>query len=576
MIAKRYTALASLALLTQTTHLFAQQAAATAPVVKPPTAAAVAPAAVKPPATVAPAAAPAVTPATAKPGAPVAVAPATAKPPIPGGVAPTTAPAQTTDTTVLATREAPTARNQVTEAFVPQSGGLTANDVAKRAVASSNTIAAKNAELRAAAAEVDTAMYQFLPKVTLKAGYTRLSRVVNSMGNGSLLATQGTAPFHIGPLDPTNPNSPQGLVSADGQPVGSAQIKFPIITDVYSLTASLNVPLSDYVLRMSQSIEGTKQNREAAELNIQAEHAKVEGDARVAFFNWARAIGQVAVTEKSIDRVKARLKDAEAAFTVGLVTKAEVLRLQALVAATEAGLETAKGFRDLSAQQLSVIMNDKNADYILGEDVLAKPATRPIEPLDQLVAEAHQRRLELQSLNHTVKSLENAESVVRSGQLPRLDGFADYTYANPNSRYTMSTGWHGTWSAGVSLSYTINELLMSGASANKFKANRETVEANRNAVAQGIRMEVASAYTDGRRAAAELEAAKRAAEASQAAYDTSIQLYRVGKATTAELIDSEAELVNSNLRLINAHIDTKVAETKLTRAIGRDLTKVGH
>jgi outer membrane protein TolC len=546
VIAKRYTALASLALLTQTPNLFAQQAAVTAPVVKPPAAAAVAPAAAKPPATVAPAAAPA------------------------------TAPAPTTDATVLATREAPTARNQVTEAFVPQSGGLTANDVAKRAVASSNTIAAKNAELRAAAAEVDNAMYQFLPKVTLKAGYTRLSRVVNSMGNGSLLATQGTAPFHIGPLDPTNPNSPQGLVSADGQPVGGAQIKFPIITDVYSLTASLNVPLSDYVLRMSQSIEGTKQNREAAELNIQAEHAKVEGDARVAFFNWARAIGQVAVTEKSIDRVKARLKDAEAAFTVGLVTKAEVLRLQALVAATEAGLETAKGFRDLSAQQLSVIMNDKNADYVLGEDVLAIPATRPIEPLEQLVAEAHQRRLELQSLNHTVKSLENAESVVRAGQLPRLDGFADYTYANPNSRYTMTTGWHGTWSAGVSLSYTINELLMSGASANKFKANRETVEANRNAVAQGIRMEVASAYTDGRRAAAELEAAKRAAEASQAAYDTSIQLYRVGKATTAELIDSEAELVNSNLRLINAHIDTKVAETKLTRAIGRDLTKVGH
>ncbi len=38
-----------------------------------------------------------------------------------------------------------------------------------------------------------------------------------------------------------------------------------------------------------------------------------------------------------------------------------------------------------------------------------------------------------------------------------------------------------------------------------------------------------------------------------------------------ELIDAEGELVASNLRLINAHIDTKVAETRLAHATGRDL-----
>jgi outer membrane protein TolC len=460
---------------------------------------------------------------------------------------------------LLTPREAPTARDQVSEAFTPQTGGITANDVAKRAVATSKTIAAKNAELRAAAAQVDYALYQYLPKVTLKAGYTRVSRVVNSMGSGYLLGTQNE-------IDATHPFDPNR--------VGTAKISFPVFVDYYSLSAGLSVPLSDYVFRTYQSIEGTKQNREASELNIKAEHAKVEGDARVAFFNWARAIGQVAVTEKSIDRVKARLKDAEASFTVGLVTKAEVLRLQSSVASSEAALESAKGLRDLSAQQLAVIMDDKEANYTLGEDVLAQPAARPIEPLERLVAEAQQRRLELQAFNRTIQSLENAEKVVRAGMYPRVDGVADYTYANPNSRYMMAEGWHETWSVGVQASWTVNELLMSGASGRQYQANRETAEANRRALADSVRLEVTSAYTDGRRATAELEAAKRASEASQAAYDTAIQLYKVGKATTAELIDSEADLVSSNLRLINAHIDTKVAETKLARAIGRDLTQL--
>jgi outer membrane protein TolC len=466
----------------------------------------------------------------------------------------------------------------VTEAFTPRPGGLTSNQVAKRAVASSHTIAAKQAELRAAAAEVDSAMYQFIPKVTLKASYTRLSRVVANLGSGYSLGASGQGPFTMGELRDQDgqPTGRQALIDENGNPVMGGRFSLPVIRNTYSLSAALSVPLSDYVLRMSNSIEGTKQNREAAELNIKAERQKAEGDARVAFFNWARALGQVAVTEKSIDRVKARLKDAQASFMVGLVTKAEVLRLEAQVAATEAGLESARGFRDLASQQLTVIMNDNQSNYELGEDVLGEPGRQPIEPLDKLVEEALAHRLELQALSRTVSSLDNAESVVRAGALPRLDGFADYTYANPNQRYMFDRDWHATWSAGVMLSWSPNDMLTNSASGNKYKANRETVEANRRAIAQGVRMEVTTAYTDGRRAAAELEAAKRSAEASQAAYDTAIQLYKVGKATTAELIDSEAELVNSNLRLINAHIDTKVAETKLARSLGRDMTRVGE
>jgi outer membrane protein TolC len=221
-------------------------------------------------------------------------------------------------------------------------------------------------------------------------------------------------------------------------------------------------------------------------------------------------------------------------------------------------------------------MNDPEPNYTLGEDVLRVPAMRAIEPLNQLVTEAQRQRYELQALDRLAESMGFAVSVVRAGQLPRIDGFADYTYANPNQRYFFQKAWHATWAVGAQLTWTVNDVLTNRASGDEFAAQRDALIANRRALADGVRLEVSAAYTDARRAAAELEAARRATEASQAAYDTATQLFKVGKSTTAELIDSEGELVVSQLRLINAHIDTKVAETKLTRAVGRDLDKIAN
>ena len=457
--------------------------------------------------------------------------------PAPAAAAPPAAPAQAgpmganANPSALELREAPRGSNPVLAAFTPHPGGLTANDVAARAAATSDTIAAKNAELKAAAAAVDSAMYQFYPKLTAKASYTRLSPVTIQFG-------------------------PQAFV---------------IPENAYSLGASLGVPFSDYILRLSESIDATKQNQESSELNLRAERQKVEADARVAFFNWALSIGQVAVTEKSLERVKARLKDAQTSFTLGAATKADVLRLQALVAATESGLVASQSFKQLAEEQLATIMDVPPQEYVLGEDVLAERSPVPLQPLEILVQHASTNRYELKALDRAADSMRMAESVIRKGTVPRIDGFADYAYAKPNQRYLVVLDWKQSWDVGLAATWNINEIFTSNSSGNEMAAKRQALEANRKAMAKGIRMEVASAYTDTRKSAAALESAKRGAEAAQAAYDTEVELFKVGKATTTELIDSESELVNSLLALISSHVNIRIAETKLARAVGNDM-----
>jgi outer membrane protein TolC len=545
-----------------TPNAAAQAAAAATPAAATPAAATPAAAAPKP-AGAAPAAAttPATKPATA---APTAAQPTATQAAQTGATA-----TNANGTSPIALREAPAGTNPVLAAFTPQPGGLTANDVAERAVATSDTIAARNAELRAAAAAVDSAMYQFYPRLALKASYMRMSPVHVSLGGGYSMGAANQADPQQGQF--IRARADGVVVDPQGVPIAAQPFSIPIKNDFYSLGASLSVPVSDYVLRLSSSIDATKKNQEASELNLKAERQKVEADARLAFYNWTMAIGQVAVTEKSLERMKARLKDAQTAFTLGAATKADVLRLQALVASTEAGLTAAQSFKALAEEQLATIMNTKPEAYPLGEDVLADKNVVPLQPLEDLVHQANANRYELKALDKNAQSMLSAETVLRRGQLPRLDGVADYTYANPNQRYLFVYEWRQTWSLGVAATWNINEIFTNGSSANEMVARRQAVEANRRAMAKGIRIEVASAYQEARRTQAELEAAKRAAEAAQAAYDTEVELFKVGKATTTELIDAEGELVNSLLKLISAHIGTRVAETRIARSTGRDM-----
>ena len=378
--------------------------------------------------------------------------------------------------------------------------------------------------------------------------------------------------FPAGTTPPPQPAGTNGtLVDSKGNPLAAVSLSFPIPNNYYSLGASLGVPISDYVLRLSDTIDATKMNQESSELNLKAERQKVEGDARVAYFNWALSIGQVAVTEKSLERVRARLKDAQTSFTLGAATKADVLRLQALVAGTESGLVASQSFKQLAEQQLAVIMDTQPQEYALGEDVLAERSPVPLQRVESLVQEAQANRYELKALDRAADSMRKAEKVIRKGELPRIDGFADYSYANPNQRYLFVYAWKQSWDVGLAATWNINEIFTNNSSGNEMVAKRQALEANRKALAKGIRMEVTSAYTDARRSAAALESAKRGAEAAQAAYDTEVELFKVGKATTTELIDAESELVNALLTLISAHVNIRIAETKLAQATGRDM-----
>src|SRR3954468_16915408 len=114
-------------------------------------------------------------------------------------------------------------------------GGLTADEVARRAAAVSPAVRARAADAAGAEAAVAEARAGSLPRVQGQARRSRLSTLVApSLGN-LVIAPPGTPP---GPLPA-------------GTELLSAPVAFPQRQDQTVLQASLTIPLSDYLLRVT-------------------------------------------------------------------------------------------------------------------------------------------------------------------------------------------------------------------------------------------------------------------------------------------------------------------------------------
>ncbi len=469
--------------------------------------------------------------------------------------------------------------NPIVEALKPVANGLTAEEVARRAVLNSPEVGIKQAEIAKAAAQLDQTMIQFFPIVSGTASYSRLSPAdidFDFGSDGAQVGAMNEGPLLVGPC-PQDPAA-QCVVDSMGVPVGAVAVDnsafmIEVPLNSWSLQAKLAVPISDYVLSLLPARRGSIAQKEAAQLAHNAEIVKVETDARLAYYDWVRASAAGIVATEAVTRNQQRLEDVQSSFEAGVASKADVLRFDSLVANSEALVVDAQTAEQLTAQRLAVIMGDsqKEPSYAIGEEIIGAPAdVERVENLDRLIAEAHQNRLELRSLYKSTDAVEFGIRATRAQYFPRLDAFGQATYANPNQRFfPLQQEWNGSWMVGAQISYTINDSVMTRAKIREYKADKRTLELTAEQLRRGVTMEVTQAYLNRKRALANIVLDTRRVQAAEEAYRVATDLFRVGQATTTDIIVAEADLVNSELQAINSRIDLRAANARLLYATGR-------
>ncbi len=429
-------------------------------------------------------------------------------------------------------------------------GGLTADEVARRAVSTSYEVVAAAEQLRGAAAQVDQAMAPFFPRLSLVARYTRLSAVdLPNLGN----------------LVFVPPNTPTGPVPAM-TPLLSAPVSFPVPLDNGLFQASLNLPLSDYILRFVQGLAAARHGLRAASLGEKAARLKAATDGRLLFYGWVRALGQLVVTDQAVALSRSHLADVQHMYEAGVVSRADVMRVDSQVAQAELVATRVRNLVAITEEQLRIAMRDPPQQrYALGEDLLADlPALPPGGDVD--------RRLELRALDETVEAYVGQAKSTRAGYFPRLDAFGDAVVANPNQRiFPLTQDWRATWDVGVQLSWTPNDTGVAWAAVRAAEAKAAEIRAQRGAAGNGIHLEATQAELAMREADQAVVTATRGLRSAEESYRVRRELFKNGKATSVELSDAEIDLTRARLEALNARVDQRVARTKLIHATARDV-----
>lgn len=417
-------------------------------------------------------------------------------------------------------------------------GGLTSEQAAGRAGATSPTVARKVAEVDAAIASAEATELQQVPQIGLKASYTRLS--------------------YIAPVNLTIPGA------------GSFDIAF--FQNSYVFQGNVGVNLSDYVFRYPKLTKAAHLAEDVAKVSRRSSEIDAGQDARMAYYEWARSKLQVLIAARQLSQVQVTLKQIEALAEAQRVTKADLMRVRSQEAEAEQTLDQLQNVSVLREEQLRIqIGAGPDEKLSLGEDIRKDIAADQQIALDEAMKTARAQRLDFKTLDLGIEAKEKQTDAEKANEYPRLTAFATGDYDRPNQRYFPQTdAFKFTWQAGIQLGWTLNDTLISGTNLKRLRAEANELRSDRANLERGARVEVLSAQQGVAIAQHALLTSQKSLEATQESYRVRQALLAAERATAVELVDAETDLTRARIASLNARVDLRVALAQLAHALGND------
>jgi outer membrane protein len=349
---------------------------------------------------------------------------------------------------------------------------------------------------------------------------------------------------------------------------------FPQPLNQYFMNVGLTIPLTDYLLRLAQTLRATNRSRDAAQYEENAARVTSAANGKLAYYDWVRSRLETIVAEQALAQAGAQLSRMEALHSVGRASVADLLQSQAFQADAQLSLSQSQTFSAITEERLRTTIHTRPEEQLtIGEDVLADfEAKNEASGLEALYGEALAGRLEIKALTESHAALEDSRYVQKTQGLPRLDAVGNITHANPNQRiFPVEPEWNTTWDIGLQLTFALNDLGSTAAQADTLEAQAVQVSQRRVNVEEQLRVEVVTAFGNLTQARQNIATAQQGERAAAAALEARLRLQEQGMGTALELIQAETARVQARLNLINAHIALRVARTQLDHAVGRDV-----
>ncbi len=397
-----------------------------------------------------------------------------------------------------------------------------------RGAESARAQAARSAKLRAA---------DFVPRIDLRASYTRLSYV-------------NQPSFDFGGTVIDNP--------------------FPQLLNQYGVRASISVPITDYFLAILPGYRAAGVSAELARYQSEAQRVVDALRARETFLGLARVEAAAHVAEEAVSLLKAHIDELEALFAAAQVTKADVMQARAQLAEAEVGRDRLNGAVDVTRASLREILHlDESSPIEIGENLDARDPV-PIPDVAELRTQAMTERAEVQGLKRLAALHRHQELAAQGGRWPRLAVVAGLDYANPNARSLLQEDeFSASWDMAVVLNWSPNDVITGGIRASEAAVEAQRALADLDDLRERIAIQVTQAVSDLRVATSSIRSAQEGVFAAREAWRVQRDLLAAGESTPNDVLDAEVALRRAQLSLIDARIDVRVALARIEYAGGR-------
>jgi outer membrane protein TolC len=432
--------------------------------------------------------------------------------------------------------------------------GMSVLDVGKRASQVSPGVGEQRALVNAAIADAQQALVAALPRLELSASARELSQLPDQVF-GTAVVAPGAG---VGPLPP-------------GTPLVNATIAVTLPPSQTLASALLTVPLSEILLEAIPTYQAGLKTQAAQELDLKSARYNASYSARQ--LAWARIRAQLSreVAERALALARAQAEDVSHAEHVGLSNRADVARARDRTAQAELALAKAQHLLQFLDERLVVALKPEDlAAPALRED-LRKPlaAFEREAPVAQLLEQSLSRRPEMQAIRTRIEAANLKASAAHGKAWPKLRGFAEGVTGDPNPRYLVPvSGYQNTWSVGILLTLSPNDMLASSFAASSADAQASALESRAVQLGDAIRVELADALSKVRDSDAAVALSGKSLEAAELDLQARTRLFDVGKATATELLEARTFLTQAEYEVVNARVDQRLARLDLAYAQG--------
>jgi HAE1 family hydrophobic/amphiphilic exporter-1 len=320
---------------------------------------------------------------------------------------------------------------------------------------------------------------------------------------------------------------------------------------------SLTVRQTLWSFSLGKAIRAARYAEHLGDENVRASRQDTALQAVYAYNAYLLALEQARVAEKVVIQKQKHLEMAKNRLAAGVATELEVLRFEVDLENARAQLLRLTGVADL-------VRGDLNA-------VMMMPTDTPIEPTDSLefvdetadqeevVRDATAARPELKAVAWNEKIYDEAIGIYKADMQPRLDFDGAYGWSVLHTS-NFFEGTYKKWSLAVTLKVPVFDGWRTAGKVAQARADRAKVSQDRLALETQIDLQAKQALDRLRVAASVYRAAElNVAQARKAAEMTAAN-YKLGAATTLDVLDSQAALTQAEwnrVEALHAHVNAR-------------------